>query len=291
MTSLQEALESLVEAKLAAGYSERTTEQYGYAVGKLLPLGKSLEDLQARDIRGVLAKLRRAGAAAATLESIYRSIHAFFVWSVNEYGIDHNPMDAVEKPKLPNILPGYLSDNEVIALLNAAGQSRNAARDRALVSFMLDTGVRSGELTGLKRANVDMAQRRVSVFGKGNKERIVPFSVELQRPLLDYWQGRDDTFPWAFHSTSAEDGRLTKSGLKLLVHRLAEAAHIERRVYPHLLRHTFACRWVRRGGDVETLRRILGHSTLLVTLRYLGLAVDDLQAKHDKLNLGELYKE
>jgi len=292
MTTIQEALTNLVEAKLAAGYSEKTIEQYGYAVGKLAAHvgSKSIEELQARDIRGMLANLRRSGAAAATLESVYRSIHAFFAWTVAEYQLDHDPMATVEKPRLPNILPGYLPDESITALLNAAARSRNAARDVALVSFLLDTGLRSSELTHLKRADVDIVQRRVLVLGKGNKERLIPFSAELLPKLAKYWNGRHDILPWAFRSARSVDGKLTKSGLKGLIHRLALSAGIERRVYPHLLRHTFACRWVRAGGDIETLRRILGHTSLVVTLRYLGLAVDDLQAKHDQLRLGELYR-
>jgi integrase/recombinase XerD len=284
MVKLSQALENVQEAKLGAGCSLQTVDRYAYAVGKLQDrLGDvDLEAVAARDVRGLLAAMRLEGLALHTLETVHRTLNAFWNFCAAEYHVP-SPMGAVERPRTPNKLPPYLTTAQVAALFQAVEKTHNQAKNRAILAFLFDTGVRSGELRTLRRDRVDLAKRRAQVVGKGRKERIVPFSISTRAALMVYWEGRSDAWPWAFHSQQAADGQYTASGVRSLLRRLAEYAGLEVRVYPHLCRHTFACRWVQAGGDVETLRRILGHSSIAVTLKYLGLVVDDLQAKHDEL--------
>jgi site-specific recombinase XerD len=275
------ALRDFLEAKEGANRAPATLEKYELAVSKVLDQtgDVAIGEIKPRDLRSIMATMRRDGLAPSTMLTYYTAIKSFMTWCCREYGVRRNPMANVERPNVPRRLPSYLTTDEVQALFQAAKQSRNARKNRAVLTVMLDTGVRSGELCGLRIDCVDLVTREMRVFGKDQDERLVPFGERTVLALVDYWSGRNDTIPTAFHGLR---GPLTTDGLRSIMRRLGAVAGVT--VSPHLLRHTFAHRWVTGGGDLESLRRILGHSSLAMTQRYAGLSIEHIKDKHKGVN-------
>ena len=246
--------------------------------------GATAGDLQAPVVRRWLLSLqsRPRPLAPSSLAGRVRTLKAFGTWVASELDLASNPLRAVPLPRVPEQLVPSLRDPEIIALLRASEGSRDPERDRAIVLLMLDTGVRVSEAAGLRVGDVDLAEGRCRVFGKGSKERLVPVGRRARKALrtwLSHRRGVRDDDPLF---TGPGGHRLTSRGLYQLVHRLARRAELQTRCSPHVLRHTFARSFLTNGGDVFSLQRILGHSpsSIQVTRRYVALLDDDLRAVH-----------
>ena len=176
-----------------------------------------------------------------------------------------------------------LSDEEIMAIVRTLDHNRRfEARNLTIFLILLDTGLRIGELVSLKMPDVHISQGYMKVMGKGRKERIVPIGNSAQKALQRYVL-RHRTRPAhagienVFLSTRGTP--LTRNSMKLVFARLGQRSGVKR-LHAHLCRHTFATRFLTNGGDVFTLQRILGHSTLEMVRHYVNLASDDILAKH-----------
>lgn len=279
---ITDALADFLEAKRAGNRSEKTLEKYENIIEQLVEQAGDLhlEDLPPRSIRAFLAACRGRNLAPATLLTYYTSLGTFFRWARYEYRIEHDPMRNVDRPRVPERLPPYLTKREQAALIQVTRRSRVAAKHEAIIRVMLATGIRAGELCNLRRDAVDLERGEIRVLGKDRRERTVPLARSAARALLHYWMGRLDAIPTAFHGL---DSSLTVAGLRTTTRRLGERAGISKTVHPHLLRHTFAHRWLIGGGDLESLRRLLGHSSIQTTQRYAGMSIEDIKDKYAEI--------
>jgi integrase/recombinase XerC/integrase/recombinase XerD len=166
-----------------------------------------------------------------------------------------------------------LSPVEISRLLSAIDvNGPSGARNHAIVVLFLDTGLRLSELVGLSVEDVRVGESWLKVYGKGGKERIVPFGARTTKVLNRYssFYRPADGISDAFFVN--EDGSsLTENAVKQVFKRLQVRAGLPR-LHPHLLRHTFATSYLMAGGDVFSLQAILGHTTLEMTRRYVNLA-------------------
>lgn len=171
------------------------------------------------------------------------------------------------KAEIANIVP--LSDVEVKILLNNFDNSYFGIRNKLMVMFMLDSGLRRGEVVSLESKNIFMHNNTMLVQGKGEKERLVPFGEETKRYINRYSHMRNEYEKRFFQK---EDGTpITDNTIKMYFQDLKESTGIIR-LHPHLLRHTFATNYILYGGDVEELRILLGHTSLQMTMKYVHLA-------------------
>ena len=289
MCSLSEAIKEFLLAKEIAGRSKRTLEKYSMVLEGLkssfLDAEKDLPEVSPHDIRLYMAQFRKSGCSPNTLDTYYRALNTFFTWASREYEV-RNPMERIDKPRVPKVIPKRLSDNDVAKLLEACTGSREAIRDRAIVLLLVDTGIRAGELVNLKVGDIDFEKREIVVMGKDRKERIVPFAESASRALSDYLGTSADKNAPAFRSRRTGQA-LTVSGLRQILKRLAKRAGVQDRVYTHLFRHTFAHSWMEGGGDIETLQVALGHKSVKTTMIYSLSTVEDVKKKHHKLSPGD----
>jgi integrase/recombinase XerD len=147
-----------------------------------------------------------------------------------------------------------------------------------VASLLLDTGLRISEALGLRKQDIDFDNLVLKVYGKGSKERLVPMSLELRKMLFRWNQKPSCDLVFATRTATKMTVRNFQRDFKELGKRLKFTWV---RMSPHTCRHTFACEYLRRGGNLEFLRRILGHSSILTTQKYLrSLGVEDLQAAH-----------
>jgi integrase/recombinase XerD len=154
-------------------------------------------------------------------------------------------------------------------------------RLHALISMLLDTGIRIEEALSLKGECVDLENLLITVYGKGQKERVIPMSFELRKVLHRWLLGHQ--FPLVF--PTRQGAHMTQRNVLRDFKVVAKRLGISNvRVSFHTLRHTFAVNYIRDGGDVFRLQRILGHSTLEMTRRYVNLQTEDLSAVHNRLS-------
>lgn len=228
-------------------------------------------------LRQWIVGLQGAGLAERTVHHHASAARAFFAFLVEDGQLAESPMRTVRMPKLPrNILPPF-STTEVERLLAAARRTRWADRDVAIVSFLLETGVRSAEFVNLDVGQVDLARGRVLIHGKGRKERFVYLGVKTRRALSRYLRRRQDLKQGDPLWVSERGERLTDSGLRQLLERLGHRAGVPN-CHPHRFRRTCAKMSLRSGMNLFEVQRLLGHESLDMLRIYLELDDEDVEA-------------
>jgi integrase/recombinase XerD len=234
-------------------------------------------DAKAEDVEAFVAWLRerrRADGRPFAERSTARTVIA--VRGLHRYlrAEEHAPEDAaagVAAPGVGRSLPRPLSVEDVARLLDTIGASEPAdLRDRAALELMYGAGLRISETTGVDIDDVDPVERLVTVRGKGDRERIVPFGEPASR-ALDAWlvRGRPTLNvrgPALF--VNLRGGRLGRQGLWGIVHRRARLAGLGEDVTPHTLRHSFATHLLDGGADVREVQELLGHASVTTTQVY-----------------------
>ena len=214
-------------------------------------------------------------ASSHTVNSRVRALRAFFNWLYEKDYTECHRLEKIRPPKTAELEIEILEDEEIERIFASINPDTVlGARNTAIFSLMLDTGLRLTEVVTLKHQDVHLDNRYVKVQGKGNKERIVSFGTNWQRVLLNYDQhyrfenqGQEaETFSLCIdgHSMGAE-------GLRSLTEGLSKTAGVPR-LHPHLIRHTYATRFLLNGGNLFLLQQNLGHTSLEMVRRYLHIA-------------------
>jgi len=229
------------------------------------------------DLNDTVIRMRQSGRKPSGCNCALRCINAYLRWSGS--GLK------VPKLKEPKIIPAVYQPEHIGRFLAYKPQTAAQKRLHLLVLFMLDTGCRIGEALSVKIRDVDMDNLLVSLNGKGEKQRVVPFSFALRKALYRFIQAftlKPDWLLFAVSSGVALGRDNVLRDVKLLCKRLGFTAPARTL---HAFRHTFAVNYLRRGGSVFHLQKVLGHSSLEMTRRYANLVTTDLQAVHERLSL------
>lgn len=237
----------------------------------------TLEAFTSPVIRSFLASLPQDYARNTVLRKIaaLRSLAAFLL---HQGKLARNPFKLLPAPKREKLLPKFLTLPETDRLINAAGNTHFAARDKALFELMYSSGLRRSEVTGLKIRDVDFFNGVVRVLGKGNKERLVPVTDEALYAIKYYLSTRPNPQPQDALFLNAHGKPLTGDGLAFIFKNTAIAAHLARKVTPHSLRHSFATHLLNNGCDLRSLQEMLGHKTLAATQVYTHVSLDKLKS-------------
>jgi site-specific recombinase XerD len=228
------------------------------------------------------ATARRA-AGQSTVNHYYRVLNTFFRWLEKEGLIPENPLANLKPPKIEQKAIQALSQADVEALLDRCSPKKHlGCRDRAIILVLLDSGMRVSELADLRIADVDMKTGSVLVKnGKGGKQRLVRIGSAarkaLWRYLALYRRGNGDRL-----LLTRNGEPLKTNAIKLMVRRLGKEAGVPN-VHVHKLRHTFAISFLRAGGDIFTLKYLMGHSSLVMVQNYLkSLNAEDAVKAHER---------
>lgn len=231
------------------------------------------------------ASLQRRGLSGATVarrRSTLRGFHAFLARVGHHTG---DPVAVLPAPRRERRLPHAVTLADVERLLaQPEGQSPLALRDRAMLELAYACGLRVSELVGLERGQVDLRERAVSVTGKGDRQRIVPFG-RAASAALDEWleRGRPVLARRARHDRlfcNARGGPLSRMGWWTILRGHARRAGIATRVHPHALRHSFATHLLEGGADLRVVQELLGHASIATTAIYTHLDRGYLREVH-----------
>jgi len=211
--------------------------------------------------------------APASMKVIVVALRHFFGHLKREGIIGHDLSAALDLPKLDRLLPEMLSEAEVERLLaTPLPETPIGLRDRALLEVLYASGLRAGEITGLRLENYLREDKLLRVLGKGNRERVVPVG-EKAIAALDAWLTRGRPH-WVKARTGGEvflgehGRRLTTARVWQIVREAAKLAGIGKRIWPHLLRHSFATHLLSHGADLRAIQEMLGHASLATTQVY-----------------------
>ena len=234
-------------------------------------------------------KPQTKGLSGHAINCYLRAIRAFWSWLVRDEVITSNPFAKIKIPKPPKKVIATFSDNQLIAILKSINTSTLAGfRDWTMILMLLDTGLRASELTGLAVADINLEDGLMKVYGKGNKERVVPVGARVQKAVWKYLQRyrpqpANPLCPTLFLTVAGHP--ITTDRLRAITEKHTSSANIGGvRCSPHTFRHTFAISYLRNGGDVFSLQRILGHSSLDVVRIYVNLAEADIKACHRRFS-------
>ena len=222
------------------------------------------------------------------IHGLGRAIRSFSTWANEEEYLDENVMRRLKLPQLPNTNPEPLSEEEIQRVLKASlYETDEKLRNFAILMLFLDTGIRLDELVNLKLSKIDFAIGEMTVFGKGRKERKVPIVTQAKRALMDYVtiqrsnpvnpQHEDIVF------LNADGFPITHDAVEKVFLRVKRAADVPK-FHPHVCRHTLSVRYLMNGGDAFSLQKILGHTSLEMTRRYVNLASGDVKDKHRRFS-------
>jgi integrase/recombinase XerD len=230
-----------------------------------------------------VVSVRQRGVKPVSCNTYIKALNAFCLWL-------HQEGHTAERLTLPLLrfekrIIVTLTDDQMHTLLKQKPKRFDQWRLHTLIALLLDTGLRIEEALNLNRGDVDLDNLLATAFGKGRKERRVPFSFELRKVLFRYEQVRARQCPRCERLFPSREGthwdqRNSLRGLHLLQERL---------LLPtfgwHRLRHTFATNYLRQGGDIVRLSMVLGHTQITTTQRYLHLLTEDLSASHQKVSI------
>ena len=275
---------------LEAGNSPNTVESYLRDIRRLATFAVSRrirrpDRVKAETVRDLVYHLKDLGFSTASIRRQIAATRTYYRFLIGEGEATADPSERIEIPKGWRTLPAVLSVEQIDALLAAPNPDEPLAwRDRALLEVAYGTGARVSELVGLALADVGFDEALVRIFGKGQKERLVPIGrralgavaiyVREIRPTLDRGQGRGMLF------LNARGAPLSRVGAWGVIKKAAARAGISARVTPHTLRHSFATHLLEGGADLRAVQEMLGHADLATTQIYTHVDREYLRSVH-----------
>lgn len=239
-------------------------------------------------VRSFLASLARRGVGPRSQARALSAVRSLLRYGCREGVLERNPAAGVRTPKQPRKLPRHLRPGEIETLLESVeGDEPLERRDRAILEMLYATGLRVGELLSLDWGDLDLKSRVLRVFGKGGKERMVPFGRHAADSLEGWreaWEELRPPSPDPVHEAGEpvflnyRGGRLSARSVRRLIDRRVREAAIAGGVHPHTLRHTFATHLLEGGADLRSIQEHLGHSSLSTTQNYTHLELERLQS-------------
>lgn len=258
----------------AEGKTQSTIVTYAKAVEQLAAYLErdnapvDVREIHRHHIEGFLTDLQDQGARPATVSQRFRSLQQFWKWLVDEEEITESPMARMKPPHVPVEPPPVLTEDDLKETLKTcAGTGFEDRRDTAILRLFLDTGMRRGELAGLRVVDLDLDGDTAQVLGKGRRPRVCPYGHKTAAALDRYLKARKRhpaaAIEWLW---LGKRGRLTDTGIEQVVKRRGEQAGL--RLHPHLFRHTFAHMQLADGMQEGDLMQLAGWRSRQMLGRY-----------------------
>ena len=261
-------------------YSPRTVKSYQEDIDKFCEFiyheGVMIDDVDAICIRNFLTEELNQGISKRSCKRRLSSLKHFYKYMVNVGYTKDNPFIFISAPKVETKYPHALYKDQIAELFkrNAERTDELALRDQAILYLLYYSGIRADELVKLDVQSVALKDRVVRVLGKGNKERIIPFTPECQKVLKTYidkerivlLRKSKDLSPALFLNAQGE--RLTTRGLEYILDAIEEKIGLYVGLHPHILRHSFATHLLENGADLRVIQELLGHESINATQVY-----------------------
>jgi len=239
-------------------------------------------NINAPDANNYVSKLFGDGLKSSSVNRKISAIKSFYIFLQKKKIIMKSPIADIVMPKQEKYLPVSMSEEEVERLLNSPDLNiQIERRDKAMIEVLYATGIRISELTNLKLTDLDINRSVLKVFGKGSKERLVPFGEKAAESLNLYLTDRKDLKSKEIF-LSNRGTKISRSAFWQRIKIYTKRENLKISISPHTLRHAFATHLLNRGADLRSVQILLGHSDLSTTQIYTHIA---------KQRLGEILKK
>ena len=234
------------------------------------------------NLNNYISNLFSIGLKSSSINRKISSIKHFYLFLLKKKVIKNSPVDEITTPKQEKYLPTSMSEDEVESLLGSPKSSiKIERRDKAMIEILYATGMRISELVNLKLTDIDFNRSVLKVFGKGSKERLVPYGEKAAEALRIYLEDRK-TLDSKDVFLSNRGTRITRGAFWQRIKIYIKRENLKLSISPHTLRHAFATHLLNRGADLRSVQILLGHSDLSTTQIYTHIA---------KKRLGEILKK
>lgn len=233
-------------------------------------------------VRKYLASLKEKKISSRSISRKLSALKSFFKFLIKDKYLGVNPADALSYPKLEKRLPKFLTEADVVRLIESPDPaSLKGARDRAILETLYSTGIRISELVSLKEDQIDFIGSTIIVAGKGKKERMLPIGERALSAIRKYLQMRQDTVSQVVFLNKNKKPLGGRGIRKMLDHYILTAS-LKEHISPHTLRHTFATHLLNHGADLRSVQELLGHANLSTTQVYTHLTTEKLKSIYEK---------
>lgn len=265
------------ERRYLRNLSETTLVYYSDSY-KYVKQAGGFDNLSKQSLQNAIIAFRERNISIGGINAYIRGINTFLKWLHDEHGYENL---SLKKLKGNQRILRALTDDQIKAIVRHKPKNFSEKRLHTILLLMIDTGLRINETLTLERQNVDFDNLLLKIIGKGNKERMVPFSLELRKVLFKYAEKHQ--FDLLF---STRDGlKVSYDNILRDFYLLVKSLGIEPDGAFHAFRRTFATNYIRSGGNALILQRLLGHSTLQQSTAYVKLVTEDLQKEQHRTSL------
>jgi len=268
--------------KYTLNYSDKTIISYERDIESFFAYAKrnnvDYYDVDEEIIRSYLFNELQKGIAKTTLGRRLSSLRHFYKFLIMNSYLESNPFVFVKSPKKDFRYPDCLYYDQVVTLFDKNNERNDPLkeRDQAILETLYSTGVRVEELVNIKIRNIDLRNRTIKVFGKGRKERIVPFNKSCKVALENYINNSRKSLVNKPNSSLNEDflfinhlgNKISTRGIELILNNIEEKTGCHYGLHPHMFRHSFATHLLEGGADLRVIQEILGHASLSSTQIY-----------------------
>ncbi len=254
-------------------------------------INKKPEDIDKKDAFDYLIYLSRKKLKPSSLRRKISSIRSFYRFLIREELIDRDPTNDLTFPKNEKKLPQILTVEEIEKLINVIPKnSLKGKRDKAIIELLYSSGLRVSEIINLKIKDLDFNNNYLKCFGKGSKERIVPFGELAKNYIFDYLNEREkNNIKSEYLFTTKKGEKLLRQEINNFLRVYSKRAKLKKKVHPHMLRHSFATHLLERGADLRSVQELLGHVDISTTQIYTHLTKEYL--KEIYLNTHPLWRK
>jgi len=279
-SNVSKKVEQYLNAKKIDGLAARTIKGYRYILKNFAAkVDKNVTKITTDDIREYIVYIaEERQVMESTLRTQINTLRSFFGWLNMEEIIKKNPMLKIKGTRNDkmNTRKG-LTQEELERLRNACANYR----ERALVEFLVSTGCRLSEVAEIELDDMRFLERSVTVIGKGNKERTAYFTVRAKLVIEEYVMRRKGGSA-LFASSKSPYQPLKARAIQKIIQTIGERAELNRKVHPHLLRHTFASNALNSGMDITIIQRLLGHEDISTTQIYAKISQETVIHAYEK---------
>ncbi len=253
------------------------------------------ESIDSLTIRHYIGKLVEDNKQRSTIARKIAAIKSFYSWAIKKQLVERDPTISISSPKLRKPLPKYLETDEVSQLMEQPDiKTFIGSRDRAILELFYSTGLRISELSNLSFKQLNLQRQLLRVFGKGTKERVVPFSDVAKKYIEQYLECRRTEFGVRTFMNdeplfiSNRNRKITERQVRNRVKHYLEQVSEQEHISPHTLRHSFATHLMNNGADLNAVKDLLGHTSLSTTQVYTHINTEKMkkvyQQAHPRAN-------
>ncbi|WP_028546234.1 tyrosine-type recombinase/integrase [Paenibacillus taiwanensis] len=286
--TIYQAVDKFLRNKRTKNLDKKTVDYYKQTLGAFVKFLEEIDvtlpgDIITEDIQEFIELRKKKGNKAPTINKYLRAIEAFLRYLQLKEAIGDNPVTEFGRLQETKRIIRTLDEKMIMEIFGVINQeSFVGERNFLFILLLLDTGVRLNEALEIKLTDILWNQRNIFISGKYNKERVVPFSDTLARYLDNYLERRG-TLEHDYVFVNIEGDQLKRRTIQDSVLDYANAASIKGvRISPHTFRHTFAKMYLIRGGNVFSLQKILGHSSIEMVRVYVEMFSNEIAEQHNK---------